>query len=124
MGFVDKEEYLRARAEQTAMQRGIDLDKPFDLTRRVQAVRQMETQKFALAKAAKEGKLTAEAVGTWTPIGPAFVPNGQTDTTPNPVTGRTTALIFIPPIRTSLMLERRRVGFGAPSMVAGRGSRC
>jgi len=94
--FVDKNQYLQARAEQIAMQRGMDLDKPFDLTRRVKAISLMESQKTVLAKAAKDGKLSPEAIGTWTPIGPAFVPNGQTDTTPNPVTGRTISIDIHP----------------------------
>jgi photosystem II stability/assembly factor-like uncharacterized protein len=97
-GIIDKEAYLRARGDQIAMQRGMDSDKPFDLTKRIEAIKQMEAQEAQVAKQVKAG-IKPEAIGTWTAIGPNFVPNGQSNdypANPLPVSGRLIAIDIHP----------------------------
>jgi photosystem II stability/assembly factor-like uncharacterized protein len=102
---MGKEEYLRARAEYYAEQRGID--GKFDPTVRAKAIEQMDAQEIELfnvlrGKAEKAGPNSRErmefdiSTTAWTELGPAPIPNGQTEGTSTPVNGRTTAIAIHP----------------------------
>jgi hypothetical protein len=102
---INKEAYLKARADQIAMQRGIDPDKPFDQTLRVKAVEQMEAQEGQMIREGTSNKKWRPAdygvamttiLGAFTSIGPNFLPNGQTDTTSSAVSGRLTSIDIHP----------------------------
>lgn len=105
---ISEEEYFALRDQQIRMQRGID-----DLVRnplqRTNAIRTMELQEFFLRQlrtgGAPLGALAPAATNVWTPLGPAPIPNGQTDpglvaANEVPVSGRVTA-IAIDPVDTT-----------------------
>lgn len=83
-GKIDKEEYLRLRDEHVSKLRGLPYDKP---DARVRAIREMERQELANAPTI--------ATTSWTPIGPAPIPNGGTNP-PTPVSGRVSAIAVHP----------------------------
>ena len=104
-GVMDKQEYLRARAEYYAEQRGID--SKFDPTVRTRAIAQMDAQEIELfnvlrGAAEKAGPNSRErmefdiSTTSWTELGPAPIPNGQTEGATTPVNGRTTAIAIHP----------------------------
>src|SRR5580765_7766947 len=89
-GLIDKETYMRLRAEHIARLRGIEPGEPFDPSLRGAAIEQLETQ---LAQSTPNG-----VVGAWTPLGPAPLVNGQTQQFPATaaVSGRATAVVVDP----------------------------
>ncbi len=87
-GKVDKEAYMRARQDNISLIRGVDLNGKFDPSLRVKAIRQLELQAAANAPV-----ITTAA---WTQIGPAPIPNGQTQTTTTAVSGRVTVVEIDP----------------------------
>jgi photosystem II stability/assembly factor-like uncharacterized protein len=89
-----KEEYLAARDKAVAVKLGYPYDYP---NQRLNAMRQMEQQQRAqrAASAFGTGPAAAAAV-TWTELGPAPIPNGQTQTTSVPVNGRVTSIAVHP----------------------------
>jgi hypothetical protein len=104
---IDKQEYLRARAEYYAEQRGIVMGDKFDPTARTAAIQQMDAQQLELfdvmrGRADKAGPNSRERIEfdisttAWTELGPAPIPNGQTEGTTTPVNGRTTAIAIHP----------------------------
>ena len=107
-GRINKADYLQRRDEQIKRLRGID-----DLIRlgrgnlRGVAVRQMQRQlrlsgglPGAAEPEASELRLPAinvmAAGGSWTELGPAPIPNGQTTGTSTPVSGRTVSISIHP----------------------------
>jgi hypothetical protein len=87
-GLIDEETYLRLRDELIAIKRGL----PSLLLHpgaRSRAIRQLEQQEQFLRRLQAESKRLAGKTGagaslvlsipTWTPLGPAPIPNGQTD---------------------------------------------
>lgn len=114
-GKIDKRDYMRRREEQVDKLRG--LDKPNrDKQRqsRARALRKLEQQEreqrmnigFAPnAASADETMMSTDSgvvatpsavTGSWTPIGPAPISNGQTFSIVNSVSGRVTALAVNP----------------------------
>jgi peptidase C25-like protein len=92
-GRINKETYLALRDEHINSLRGLDLQaKSFDPRMRSTAIRQMEQQERAMMNSP-----TVSSVN-WTEIGPAPVPNGQTQQFPAtaPVTGRATMIVVDP----------------------------
>jgi len=107
-GLIDEETYLRLRDELIAIKRGLP-DLLLHLGARTSAIRQLEQQeKFLrslqaeskrLAGKAGAGASIAGSIPTWTPLGPAPIPNGQTDplyVNEVPVSGRVTAIAVDP----------------------------
>jgi hypothetical protein len=96
-GSIDKDSYLRRRDDYIYMRRGLERGRPFDPEARSRAIRQMQTQETLQAETYKQ--LTLSSVGstpaaaTWTPIGPAPLPDGSGG---QPVTGRVTAVVVDP----------------------------
>src|SRR5262249_34341119 len=87
-----KKKYLRAREEYINMLRGLPYDLPYNP--RVKAIREME---------AREAEINPLISGTsWTPIGPAPIPNGHTVPTKVAVSGRVSA-IDVPPTNPKLV---------------------
>ena len=85
-GNVDKEAYLRARAEQVALLRGLPHFLSYDP--RARAILEME---------AREGRSPAIETAAWTPIGPAPIPNGQVGSgAQSAVSGRVSAIAVDP----------------------------
>ena len=84
-GKMDKETYNRLRDEYFMELRGIAPGAPFDPRLRGEAVSKMRSQS------------RIEAVN-WMPLGPAPIPNGQTQQFPatTPTTGRATAIVVDP----------------------------
>ena len=72
---VDKEEFMARRAEAIGFRRGVEKDKPFDPTKRIIAIRQMEEQKIRIASGTNANRRNVLSV--WTEIGPNPIPNGQ-----------------------------------------------
>ena len=113
---LDKETYLRRREEHINKLRGIRPGRPFDPGARGRAVREMNRQEGrpdsttstvdsgitgTRPKTGNLGDLTRQSAlaisSTWTSIGPAPLPNGQTFNSNNvPVSGRTTAIALHP----------------------------
>ena len=101
---ISDEQYLALRDQQIRMQRGIN-DLVRDPLLRSKAIGVMDQQEFLLHQlrksAAPLGLLAPAATNTWTPLGPAPIPNGQTDPNLNPtnevpVSGRVTAIVIDP----------------------------
>ncbi|HEU4386983.1 MAG TPA: hypothetical protein VFV34_04235, partial [Blastocatellia bacterium] len=92
-GKIDKEAYLRLRADYVDMLRGRPIDLPNDP--REAALAQMEKQE---AQAGKQSAGISPMVNTttWTFLGPAPIPLGQTSSTRVPVSGRTIAIAVHP----------------------------
>jgi hypothetical protein len=99
---LDKEDYLARRDAWTMLRRGFDPERPFDPQARNRAIQQMGQQLQQLEAVRKSGINTLgintpELSSTaWTPVGPAPLPQGQTDTRTDPVTGRITAIAVHP----------------------------
>jgi hypothetical protein len=115
-GAVDKEDYLIRREEHIEKLRGIERGRPFDPHARGRAIDEMKRQErnhggrsiapapsvnawgmgnlspFAFGKPAPLGLNTT----TWTPIGPNPLPNGQTFSVVQPVSGRVSAIAIHP----------------------------
>jgi len=91
---IDRETYLRLRAEHDAILRGWERGKAFDPDRRIRALQQMDTQ----IQRTMSALLPFSAVNLgWDPLGPAPIPNGQTfGGVVNPVSGRVTAIAVHP----------------------------
>jgi hypothetical protein len=92
-GKIDKETYLRRRAEQLDMLRGRPYNLPYDPRER--AIREMERQEAAQKEERHRLGLPDQAP-TWTALGPAPIPNGQTSDSSVPVSGRTSAIAVHP----------------------------
>ncbi|HJQ32371.1 MAG TPA: carboxypeptidase regulatory-like domain-containing protein [Pyrinomonadaceae bacterium] len=120
-GKIDKEEYLRRREEHINRLRGVERGKPFDPGARGRAIRQLERQSgrpdkttatnenFATTNSAAADSptmsgatvsatttLSAQSLPTWTSVGPAPIPNGQTFSVQQAVSGRVTAIAIHP----------------------------
>jgi hypothetical protein len=93
-GRIDKAEYLRLRDEYFGTLRGMAPDGTFDVAKRVDAVKKMERQ---IALRPKPG-VNVLGDPPWINLGPAPVPNGQTQQFPNvaPVSGRATSVVVDP----------------------------
>jgi hypothetical protein len=93
---LTKEEFLLRREEQIAMYRGMmDGDVIENISARSEAVETIEKQEEALmAEAAAPLEEQAALMAAWTPLGPAPIPNGQTEV--NRVSGRVTAVAIHP----------------------------
>ncbi len=88
-GLIDETMYLRLRSEYLAERRGLpygSLVQP-----RTQALNVMARQ-----EAQQAARPTAATANQWTPVGPAPIPNGQTTTRSDPVSGRTIAIAVHP----------------------------
>lgn len=101
---ISQEQYLALRDQHIRTLRGIG-DLVRDPLLRSKAIRTMELQEFFLRqlreRGAPLGLLAPAATNTWTPLGPAPIPNGQTDPSLNPVnempvSGRVTAIAIDP----------------------------
>jgi photosystem II stability/assembly factor-like uncharacterized protein len=92
-GKIDKETYLRRRAEHLDMLRG----RPYNLSYdpRERAIKEMEQQEAA-QKHERQRLGLPDLTPTWMPLGPAPIPNGQTSDTSVPVSGRTSAIAVHP----------------------------
>lgn len=87
---LDKEDFMRRRAEALAAYRGIHKDKPFDPKDRFEAIEKMEQQKAALSRVAAPQL-------AWTEIGPKPIPNGPVETGPStPASGRVISIAIHP----------------------------
>ncbi len=85
-GRMQKDAFLRMRDDYINTLRGLPHNLPYDP--RIQAISQMRMgMSHALAKVSSTA---------WTPIGPAPIPNGQTQTTTMSVSGRVTAVEIHP----------------------------
>jgi photosystem II stability/assembly factor-like uncharacterized protein len=93
-GRIDKESYLRARADYINLLRGDPSSVPSEL--RTKAISQMEKQEAAQSAARSRIGLNGPAIPSWTFLGPAPIPLGQTSTTRVPVSGRTIAIAVHP----------------------------
>ncbi|HKP02771.1 MAG TPA: hypothetical protein VJU77_05335 [Chthoniobacterales bacterium] len=92
-GKIDKETYLRRRAEQLDMLRGRPYNLPYDPRER--AIKEMERQEAAQKQERRRLGLPEQA-SAWTALGPAPIPNGQTSDSSVPVSGRTSAIAVHP----------------------------
>jgi cell division septation protein DedD len=92
-GKIDKATYLAQRADYVNLLRGRPYNLPYDPHER--AVQEMERQEAA-QKASIESLNLPQSMTTWTPLGPAPIPNGQTSDVSVPVSGRTIAIAVHP----------------------------
>ena len=95
---IDGAEYLQLRQEHINLRRGIDPDHPFDPTARSRAVELMDAQQARLTKpgGGAAARTSPRAFPTWVELGPAPIPNGQTEAVVNSVTGRLTTMVADP----------------------------
>ena len=94
---IDKEDYLARRDAWTMLRRGFDPERPFDPEARNRAIQQMGGQLRQLEAARKTGIDSPELSSTaWTAVGPAPLPQGQTETRTDPVTGRIISIAIHP----------------------------
>src|ERR1051325_6037199 len=84
---ADDDDYLASRAEQIDFLRGLPFHDP---SVRVNAIIEMNEQERLLQRS---GRLSA---ASWTPVGPAPIPNGQVSGAPTPVSGRVSAIAVHP----------------------------
>ena len=123
-GKIDKEDYLRRREEHINKLRGVERGKPFDPGARGRAIRQLERQtgkpdknssvneNFSATNSATNDATTNAATvdsatttasvqsllsgPSWTSVGPSPIPNGQTFSVQQAVSGRVTAIAVHP----------------------------
>ncbi len=94
---INKLDYMRRRGEMIAMLRGLPLPDGVSPDARARAIRQMEQQEAQLRADAGKGQVRPEINGTtWTSIGPAPIPLGQTTGVRNPVSGRVLSIAVHP----------------------------
>jgi len=97
---IDKEEYLRLRDEFIASLRGIEPGKALNPAMRTKAIERFDNRQAAMLRDARLtlGPLAPVAFPHWSQIGPAPLPNGQTQQSPATaaVTGRATAIVVDP----------------------------
>ncbi len=92
-GKIDKATYLAERADYINQLRGRPYNLPYDPHER--AIQQLEQQEAA--ERARIDRLgLPQSMTTWTPLGPAPIPNGQTSDVSVPVSGRTIAIAVHP----------------------------
>lgn len=93
--MITAEDYHRQRDAHIAMLRGTDDLRAARL--RPLAVQEIERQETQAREDARNGLIQpAISSTTWTPIGPAPLPNGQTELVPTPVSGRVSAIAVHP----------------------------
>ncbi|HEY3025772.1 MAG TPA: carboxypeptidase regulatory-like domain-containing protein, partial [Pyrinomonadaceae bacterium] len=108
-GKVDKEDYLRLRAEHINKLRGFERGKPFDPGARGRAIRELTRQEEGgsgttsksdsgsnVNSASFDFLNSPSSTTRWASIGPAPLPNGQTFTLTSPVSGRVAAIAIHP----------------------------
>ncbi|MGB7203798.1 MAG: carboxypeptidase regulatory-like domain-containing protein [Pyrinomonadaceae bacterium] len=94
---MTKEEFMLKRADQIAMFRGVEKDKPFNPQLRIDAIRDMERQEEARAKIADSNFKTSILDLPWTEIGPNPIPNSQITIPPvTTASGRTISIAVHP----------------------------
>lgn len=107
--IMSKEEYMLKREEHINLLRGIGTGFPFNPSVRMRAIDQLNLQQRRLfgepgqpgsggsgAQSQSANSSPAAISGTWTPIGPFPIPNGQTVGISTPVSGRTVAVAVHP----------------------------
>lgn len=93
---IDKEEFVKRRAEDIARMRGITKDRTVDPRWRPAAIRQMEAQENLVREMPDSAKRDA-LLASWTAIGPAPIPNGQVAAgASTPASGRTISVAIHP----------------------------
>jgi hypothetical protein len=104
-GKINETEYLLKRQEAEKLRLGFGPDEIPDAAIRTRSIQQMERQEANLQAAARRMALNPKggnpytpkiASGVWTEIGPKPIPNGQTSTVVQPVSGRTPAIAVDP----------------------------
>src|SRR5688500_17059967 len=106
---MSKEEYKLRREEHVSLLRGIGTGLPFNPSVRMRAIDQLNSQQRRLfgepgqpgsggsGTQTQSASSSSSAIsGTWTPIGPFPIPNGQTVGISTPVSGRTVAVAIHP----------------------------
>jgi photosystem II stability/assembly factor-like uncharacterized protein len=93
-GRIDKETYLRLRGDYIDMLRGRPVDLPYDPRER--ALSQMAKQEALVKERVRQGLAAPIDASTWSFLGPAPIPLGQTSTSRVPVSGRTIAIAVHP----------------------------
>ncbi len=94
-GGMSREEFMLRRAEGVAMKRGIIEGQPFDPGLRPAAIFELDRQE-ELRATLPESQAKNSLLATWSEIGPAPIPNGQTTTNSVAVSGRVTAIAIHP----------------------------
>ncbi len=93
---MSEEEYFARRAEYNMWRLGETKGLVYDPLVRESAIKQMRSQEAKVQNDIKLGKLAPEVGGSWSPMGPSPIPNGQTSTRTDPVSGRTVAIVVHP----------------------------
>jgi hypothetical protein len=83
-------ELIEQREDYLATLRGFESVKTFDYSARVRAILQMQNQQLQQRRRDPAGTLSLPPA--WVELGPAPIPNGQTQTFVRPVSGRVTAI--------------------------------
>jgi photosystem II stability/assembly factor-like uncharacterized protein len=96
---INEREYLNRRAEHIGLLRGLgDYGRdPANPNPRLAALTQLQQQEARVQRGAAAGQIGPLINSTsWTPVGPAPLPNGQTTTVSTPVSGRVTCIAIHP----------------------------
>lgn len=92
---MTKEEFMLKRAEQVAMFRGVEKDKPFDPQLRIDAIRDLERKEEARAKI-QDPNFSNLLNLPWTEIGPNPIPNSQVEFGSGSASGRVISIAVHP----------------------------
>src|SRR6266550_2494138 len=95
---VDRQTYLKLRAQHVGRLRGLAPGGVIDPRLRSSAIKELERQEKALKQSASHGRLSPESIPSWTELGPRPLPNGETQQAgvTAAVSGRTTAVVVDP----------------------------
>jgi photosystem II stability/assembly factor-like uncharacterized protein len=96
-GLINNAEYLRRRQEWVNLKLGMEDGKPYDPMIREQAVQKMAAQEAQMQEDVRLGRVSPHVLSSgWTNIGPFPIPDGQTATVVQAVSGRTVAIAVHP----------------------------
>jgi hypothetical protein len=98
-GEVDREDYLRRREAWLNRRRGLHPGAQFDPAARGRAIQKMELQEGLSGTRNKrfaQESFNSPNTATWSSMGPAPIPNGQTQNLVKPVSGRVTSIAINP----------------------------
>lgn len=97
-GVFDEADFVRMRDDYVAMLRGDDPARARDPAARSRAIVLMDQQMSAVREDVLRSQGTSQvlSIPTWAELGPAPIPNGQTEGRVDPVSGRVTTMVVDP----------------------------
>lgn len=94
MTKIDKKKYFEARQKHINLLRGLPHNLPYNP--REKAIKEFNKQELEMIARIKKGISPLAAPPSWVSVGPAPIPNGQTNLRVDPVSGRATSIAIHP----------------------------